>query len=64
MTILECERCMILHSELPLQFLGYVVDMVSYLIKKGPSSSFDGGIPSEAWTSKKLKYLFSKYFWL
>ena len=39
-----------------------VVDIVVYLINKGPSSDFDGGIPEETWTCKKVKYSFLKTF--
>lgn len=45
-------------SRLPLQFWADVVDTVVYLINRGPSSSLDGGIPEEAWTSKKVNYSF------
>ena len=43
-----------LHAWLPLQFWADDVDTVVYLINKGPSSSLDGGIPKEAWISKKI----------
>ena len=33
-----------------------------YLINRGPSSALDGGIPEEAWTSKKVNYSFSITF--
>jgi len=59
-TIMERARCMRLYAGLPLQFWVDVVDNVVYLINRGPSSSFDGGIPKEAWTSKKVKYSFLK----
>jgi hypothetical protein len=36
--------------------------LVVYLINKGPSSSLDGGIPKEAWTSKKVNYSFLRTF--
>jgi hypothetical protein len=39
-----------------------VVDIVVYLINRGPSSSLDGGIPEEAWTGKKVNYSFLKTF--
>jgi len=61
---IEHARCMRLHAGLPLQFWVDVVDTVVYLINTGPSSSFDGGILGEAWTSKKVKYSFFKDFWL
>ena len=62
-TIMECARCMRLHAGLPLQFWVDVVDIVVYLIKRGPSSSLDGGIPKEAWICKG-KLLIFKDFWL
>ena len=62
MTIIEHARCMRLHVGLPLQFWADVVDTVVYLIKKGPSSSLDGGIPEEAWTGKKVNYSFLRTF--
>eukprot|EP00253_Pinus_taeda_P021659 PITA_21659 len=46
-TIMECARCMRLNVGLPLQFWEDVVDIVVYLINKGPSSSLDGGILEE-----------------
>ena len=39
-----------------------VVDIVVYLINRGPSSSLDGGIPEEAWRGKKVNYCFLKPF--
>ena len=62
MTIMERARCMRLHVGLPLQFWEDVVDIFVYLINRGPSSSFDGGIPEEAWTSKKVNYSFLNTF--
>jgi hypothetical protein len=44
-TIIECARSMILHAGFPLQFWEDVVDIVVYLINKGPLSSLDGIIP-------------------
>jgi len=61
-TIMEHARCMRLHAGLPLQFWADVVDIVVYLIKRGPSSSLDGGIPEEAWIGKKVNYSFLKTF--
>lgn len=62
MTIMERARCMRLHARLPLQFWENVIDIVVYLINRGPSSSLDGGIPEEAWTGKKVNYSFLKTF--
>ena len=61
-TTMECEMCMRLHARLPLQFWADVIDIVVYLINRGPSSSLDGGIPEEAWTGKKVNYSFLKPF--
>jgi transposase InsO family protein len=57
-TIMERARSMRLHVGFPLQFWIDVVDIVVYLINKGPSSSLDGRIPEEAWTGKKVNYSF------
>src|SRR5277367_341938 len=51
-----------LHAGLPLQFWADAVDIVVYLINRGPSSSLDGGIIEEAWTSEKVNYSFLKTF--
>ena len=55
-TVMECARCMILHAGLPLQFWTNAVDIVVYLIKRGPSSSLDGGIQKDVWIGKKVNY--------
>jgi transposase InsO family protein len=44
-TIMERARSMRLHASFPLQFWEDVVDPPFYLINRGPSSYFDGGIP-------------------
>jgi hypothetical protein len=44
-TIIECARSRRLHVGFPLQLWEYVVDIVVYLINRGPSSTLDGGIP-------------------
>ena len=54
--IMERARCMRLHAGFPLQFWVVAVNIVVYLINRGPSSALDGGIPEEAWTGKKVKY--------
>lgn len=61
-TIMDHARCMRLHAGFPLQFWPDFVDTIVYLIKNGPSSSLDGGIPEEAWTGKKVNYSFLKTF--
>ena len=53
-TIMDRARCMRLHAGLPLQFWVDGVDIVVYLINRGPSSSLDGGILEEAWIGKKV----------
>ena len=62
MTIMERARCMRLHVGFPLQFWENVVDVVVYLINRGPSSSLDGGILEEAWTGRKVNYSFLRTF--
>jgi hypothetical protein len=61
-TIMECARSMRLHTGLPLQFWEDVVDIVVYLINRGPSISLDGIILEEEWTGKKVNYSFLKTF--
>ena len=39
-----------------------MVNTTIYLIKRGPSSALDGGIPKEAWTGKHVKYSFLRIF--
>ena len=56
--IMAHARCRRLHAGLPLQFWEDVVDIVVYLINIGPSSALDCGTPEEAWTGKKVNYLF------
>ena len=53
--IMECARCMRLHARLPL-FWADVVEIVFYLINRGPSISLDGGILEEAWIGRKVNY--------
>jgi transposase InsO family protein len=60
-TIMEHARSMIFHVGFPLQLWEDVLDNVVYL-NKGPSSSLDGGIPEEEWTSKKVNCSFFKTF--
>jgi hypothetical protein len=62
MTIMEHSRSMRLHAGFPLQLWADVVDIVVYLINRGPSRSLDGRITEEAWTGKKVNYSFLKTF--
>jgi hypothetical protein len=62
MTIMEHAKSMRLHASFPLQFWVDVVDTSVYLINRGPSSSLDGKIPEDLWTSKKVNFSFLKTF--
>jgi hypothetical protein len=62
MTITERAKSMRLHVVFPLQFWEDIVDIVVYLINRGPSRSLDGGISEEAWIGKKVNYSFLKNF--
>jgi hypothetical protein len=59
---MEHARSMRLHAGLTLQLWVDVVDIVVYLINRGPLSSLDGRIPEEAWTKKNVNYSFLKTF--
>jgi hypothetical protein len=61
-TIMERARSMRLHDGFPLHLWEDVVDIVFYLINRGPSSSLDGVISEEEWTGKKVSYYFLKTF--
>ena len=39
-----------------------VVDIVVYLINRGPSITLDGGILEEEWIGKRVNYLFLRTF--
>lgn len=56
MNILERAISMRIYVSLPLFLWANMVDTTMYLIKKSPSIALDGGIPKEAWTSKKVNY--------
>ena len=56
--IMEHARCMRLHAGFPLQFWDDVINIVVYLINRGPSRDLDGGIPEEAWIGKIVNYSF------
>jgi hypothetical protein len=62
MTIMECVRSRRLHVGFPLQFWEDVVDIVVYLINKGPSIYLDSGIPDKEWIGKKVNIFISEYF--
>ena len=59
---MEHARSMRLHVGFPLQFWANAIDIVVYLINRGPSRYLDGRIPEEAWTGKKVNYSFLKTF--
>ena len=54
---MEFARCMRLHAVFPLQFWDDSLDNSIYLVNKGPSSDFDGGIPQEESRSKNVNYV-------
>jgi hypothetical protein len=62
MTIMEHARSMRLHTGFPLQLWVDLVDIVVYLINRGPSRFLDGIILEEAWIGKTLNYSFLKTF--
>jgi hypothetical protein len=62
MKIMERARSMRLHTSFPLQFWADVVDIVVFLINRGPSIYLDGRILEEEWTGKKVNYYFLKTF--
>ena len=49
-------------SRVSLTVLVDVVDTAIYLIKRGPSSALDSGIPEKAWTCKEVNYSFLRTF--
>ncbi len=61
-TMKKCARNMRFHARFPLYFWVDVINTTIYLIKIGPPSSFDSGIPEEAWIGKRLNYYFRKFF--
>ena len=61
-TIIERARSMRFHVGLPLHFWADAINTVVYLIKRGPSTPLDGGIPQEASIGKKVKYSFLRTF--
>ena len=61
-TILERTRSMRIHARLPLNLWANVIDIVVYLINRGPSMALDGGILEELWTGKKVNYSFLRVF--
>lgn len=61
-TILERATSMRIHAGLPLNLWANVVDIVVYLINRGPSMALDGGILEEMWIGKKVNYSFLRVF--
>jgi hypothetical protein len=59
---MEHAMSMRLHVSFPLQFWADVVNIVFYLINRGPSISLDGRIQEEAWKGKKVIYSFLRTF--
>ena len=62
MTIMERARSTRLHVGLPLNIWVEVVNIVVYLINRGPSTPFRCGIPEEACIGKKVSYSFLRTF--
>jgi hypothetical protein len=60
--IMEHARSMRLHVSFPLQLWENVVDIVVYLINRGPSISLYGIIIKEDWTGKMGNYFFFMTF--
>ena len=61
-TIMDYTRSMRLHARLSLHFWANAINTIVYLINRGPSTPFDGGIPQEVLTSKKVNYSFLNFF--
>ena len=59
---MECVRSMRLHVGLPLHMWAKAVNIVVYLINRGPSTPLGCGILEETWTNKKVSYCFLKTF--
>ena len=59
---MECARSMRLHVGLPLHFWADAINIVVYLINRGPSAPLDSGIPQEVWIGKKVNYSFIRTF--
>ena len=62
MTIMERARSMRLNAGFTLQSWLDAINIIVYLINKGPLIYLDGGIIEEAWTGKKVNYSFLKTF--
>jgi hypothetical protein len=54
MRIMERARSMRLHVGFPLHFLEDAIDIIVYLINKGPLRSLYGDIPQKEWIGKKV----------
>ena len=50
------------HVGLPLNMWVEAINIVVYLINRGPSTPLGHGIIEEAWTGKKVSYSFLKTF--
>lgn len=61
-TIIEHARSMRLHSRFPLNMWAEGMNIVVYLINRGPSTPLGCGILEEAWVGKKVSYYFLKTF--
>jgi hypothetical protein len=59
---MECSRSMRFHVGFPLNMSVEAINIVVYLINRGPSTPLGCGIPEEAWTGKKVSYSFLKTF--
>ena len=59
-TIMDHVRNMRLHVGFPLNMWEDFVNIDVYLINRGPSTPLGYGILEEAWTGKKVSYIFSK----
>ena len=62
MTIMECARNMRLHVGLPLHMWVEAINIVVYLINRGPSTPLGCCILEELWTDKNVIYSFLKTF--
>ena len=59
---MEHARSIRLNVGMPLNMWVEAINIVVYLINRGPSNPLGYGIPKEAWTVKKVSYSFLKTF--